>query len=371
MKYNFLSKSHILVFGLWLFLFSVSYSGYSATKPDNNSKDTIQVVSDDEFGEFTEFNANTDTSIACGGTDACSKCPNNPDNVVKEEIFTPAFWWIIAILCFTILTGFLVRHKATRQFRVLFLLASIVFLGVYRGPCPCMISSFENTVLVFAGVEFHWVNLIWFLGLIPITYIFGRVFCGWICHLGALQEFLFRPGKWNVFKGKRSRLVMKIMQYVLFVVLIVQLLIQQKIFWCKIDPFLSIYQLMLAYNYEILSAVLIGLLVISSLVSYRPFCKAVCPVGLVLGWIEKIPGAAIIGLDGGCVNCSQCSNACKINAITREEKQTKVDNEECIMCGECMDACKKTRLEIFRISKKHKSKFICNNHSCSNDINCK
>jgi len=354
MKLNlFFNKRYFLIFGLLLLLFSVSYSGYSTTKQNDNTKDTIQVKSDDEFGEFKEFNSNSDSIVACGGSNICDKCPNNPKNVTTKEIFTPAFWWIISILCFTILTGFLVKYKATRQFRVLFLLASVVFIGVYRGPCPCMISSFENTVLIFAGIEVHWVSLIWFLGLIPITYIFGRVFCGWICHLGALQEFLFRPGKWTVFTGKKSRLVMKIIQYILFVVLVVQLLIQQKIFWCKIDPFLSVFQLMLAYNFEILSAILVGLLLISSLVSFRPFCRAACPVGLVLGWVEKIPGARVIGLDGDCKNCYKCRNDCKIQAIHCNKKETKIDNQECIMCGECLDSCKQTGIGIFRKSKKY------------------
>ena len=244
-----------------------------------HSKDTIEVNTDDEFGEFKEFNensefSNSDSLADCNGVDACSKCPNNPDNVSDNEILTPTFWWVIGILCFTILTGFLVKYRATRQFRVLFLLASIVFIGIYRGACPCMISSFENTILFFAGVEINWVSLIWFLGLIPITYIFGRVFCGWICHLGALQEFLFRPGKWTIFTGRRSILVMKIIQYILLIALVIQLLIQQKIFWSKIDPFLAIYQMMLAYNYEIISGILVGLLLVTSLVSYRPFLQS-------------------------------------------------------------------------------------------------
>ena len=358
-------KFYLLSIVLCFFLFIVPHITNGANNQPIHSKDTIEVNTDDEFGEFKEFNensefSNSDSLADCNGVDACSKCPNNPDNVSDNEILTPTFWWVIGILCFTILTGFLVKYRATRQFRVLFLLASIVFIGIYRGACPCMISSFENTILFFAGVEINWVSLIWFLGLIPITYIFGRVFCGWICHLGALQEFLFRPGKWTIFTGRRSILVMKIIQYILLIALVIQLLIQQKIFWSKIDPFLAIYQMMLAYNYEIISGILVGLLLVTSLVSYRPFCRAACPIGLVLGWIEKIPGASVIGLKSDCANCSKCSNVCKIQAINQKEKETLVDNQECIMCGECLDACKKNEIGIFRISKKHPSKFTFN-----------
>jgi len=373
---NIFIKGHVLTIGLWLLLFIVPYVSNGADKLQAITEDTVTTTTDDEFGEFKEFNnnsesGNADSSANCSFSQGCGKCPNNPDNAVKDEIFTSAFWWVFGILCATILAGFLVRNKFTRRFRIPFLLASIVFLGVYKGTCPCMISSFENTVLVFAGVEVNWINLLWFLGLIPITYIFGRVFCGWICHLGALQEFLFRPGKWTVFTGDRSVKVMKIIQYVLFVALVIQLVVQQKIFWCKIDPFLAIYQIMLAYNFEILSGILIGLLLVTSLISYRPFCRSACPVGLMLGWIEKIPGASVIGLSGNCINCTQCRKACNINAIYSKGKEYILNNEECIACGECLDACKKTGLSFFRRSKVHRSKInLCKNSGFCNNLNC-
>jgi polyferredoxin len=213
--------------------------------------------------------------------------------------------------------------------------------------------------LLFAGVEFHWISIVWFLSLIPITYLFGRVFCGWICHLGALQELLYHPGRLSVFTSIKAVRIMKVLQYLFFIVLVIQLLVQQKIFWCSIDPFLSIFQMMLAYNFEILSAVLVGLLLLTSLVSYRPFCRAVCPVGLVLGWIEKIPGASVLGMKGGCISCTQCSKACNAKAITRKENMSILNNEECIMCGECIDACPKNSIGFFRLSKRNPSKVVC------------
>jgi polyferredoxin len=245
--------------------------------------------------------------------------------------------------------GILVRYRRTRPWRVFFLLGAVVFLGFVREPCPCMISSFENTVLMASGAEVQWIHLLWFLALIPITYIFGRVFCGWICHLGAIQELLYRPGRLRILTSKSAIRYMKISQYVLFFGLIIQLLVQQKIFWCTIDPFLSIFQLMLARKYEILSVFLIALILISSVLSFRPFCRAACPIGLVLGWIEKIPGASVVGITNkSCVSCINCSNACKTNAILRENKQILVDNAECIMCGDCLDSCNKDGMKISR-----------------------
>ena len=296
----------------------------------------------------------------------CASCPNSQAEITDNSPISNSTWWIIAILITTVLAGILVRFKTMRKFRFLFLLASVAIFGVYRGTCPCMISSFENTVLTFVGAEFIWYQLLWFIALIPITYIFGRVFCGWVCHLGALQELLYRPGKLRLFTSKKARIVMKVMQYILFAILVVQLVVQQEIFWCRIDPFLAIYQLMLAYNYEILSISIITLLLVTSLLSYRPFCRAACPVGLVLGWIEMIPGVSVIGLKSdSCLNCSSCAKTCKIEAIYKVNKATVIDNQECIVCGECLDDCSQTGLWFFRKSKKHPSKKSLDNKTCN------
>lgn len=337
--------------------FFLVFGGFSTTSKLYSAIPQVVEQKTSEDDEFKDFDESTDTVGRCNGD--CASCPNSQTEITDDSVIQKSTWWILAILATTLVAGILVRFKTTRKLRILFLLGSVVFFGVYRGTCPCMISSFENFILTLGGAEFVWYHLIWFIGLIPVTYLVGRVFCGWVCHLGALQELLYRPGKLKIFTSKKARIIMKILQYVLFALLVVQLVVQQEIFWCKIDPFLAIYQLMLAYNYEILSIILITLLLVTSLLSYRPFCRAACPVGLVLGWIEKIPGAAVIGLKtDSCKSCVSCSKTCNIEAIFKNNKQTILNNEECIMCGECIDSCSQSGLGICRVSKKHPSKTV-------------
>ncbi len=319
---------------------------------ESNDLDTFEDF--DEFKPFDEdgfesFSASCDAGL-CDGCESGS---------TGSSGLPGSFWWTIGILGATILSGLIIRIKnpifRTRIYNLRFftLLASVVVLGFIKGGCPCMISSFENTVLLAAGIQLRWTSLLWFLGLIPISYLLGRVFCGWICHLGALQEFLYMPGKWSFLSSRKSVRVLKIMRYVLVAALVLQLLIGQNLFWCRIDPFLSIFQLMLAYQYEYLSVLLIALLLVSSMLSFRPFCRGACPVGLVLGWVEKIPGASTIGIRTGCKSCVQCSNACKIHALYRENQEIQIDNQECIFCGECLAACKKSEIGIDRTPLPH------------------
>lgn len=322
-----------------------------------NSDDEFKDV--DEFEEFSETEKTVSQSCPSGG---CSSCKKN-----SESFLNSALIWVLGILAITILAGFFVRFEKTRKFRNIFLISSLIVLGFseLHHACPCMISSIQDTFLWIFGNDVDWRKMIWFLGLLPITYIFGQVWCGWLCHLGALQEFLYLPGKIKIFRGEKAQKTMKIIRWVLFIVLLIQLFAESRIFYCKIDPFKAIFDLgFLGSKYLVTRWILVGLLILSSLFIYRPFCKTVCPVGLMLGLISKIPGAAVIGIGGKCVGCNVCNKACDMDAITHHGKFSIIDNSECIMCGDCMDSCKQHGLSIFRKNKKHPDKIECKKDEC-------
>ena len=297
-----------------------------------------EFVSADEFESFEQVSTGEECSESCSG-EGCSG--------EKGKANTN---WVYGILLFTIVAGIFVRFKSLRSLRGLFLLSSLVILGFYRGACPCPIMSFQNGILALFGMEMQWHKLLWFVGLIPITYLLGKVWCGWICHLGALQEFLFVPGKVKILQSAKAQKIMRYTRMALLVILIAQLAITKTNLFKNIDPFKVAFNL---YSINITGWILLGLLLLSSVFIYRPFCKTVCPIGLVLGWISKIPGAAVIGVKGDCTGCVSCFRSCKINAITRDDKFSMLDNQECIACGECIQGCSKKTLQFVRKNKNH------------------
>lgn len=314
------------------------------------TEDTTTII--DEFSEFKEFSE--DTIHVCSSK--CAGCPytqNNNESSIDLTWGSSLTITLIALIL-TIIAGFLVRYNKTRNFRALFLLIGLGFFGFYNGACPCMISSFQNVILFIRGVDLDWTSMLWFIGLIPLTYIFGRVWCGWVCHLGALQEFLFRPKAFVWLRTEKASYYLKIIRYILVGILVFQLLIMGEIFWCKIDPFMGIFNISLNYNYEIISGVLIAILLISSIFSFRPFCRTACPVGIALGWISAIPGATILGLKkSNCISCKNCNETCDINAIIRRRRVSYLDNKECNVCGNCIDSCYNCGINFVRKNKKH------------------
>ena len=307
-------------------------------------EDSFLIV-DDEFSEFNEFK-----EIEKKQDPDCASCPYGGAKNRKS-----ALYWVLGSLFFTILAGIFVRFRETRYLRGIFLITAIIVLGFYHGACPCPIMSFQNLILMGVGADVHWQKIIWFVALIPITYLLGKVWCGWICHLGALQEFIFLPGRLNILKSEKSQKIMRMIRIVLLVVLIAQLIITRTNYLVKIDPFKVAFNL---FSTNITGYILLILLLISSIFIFRPFCKMICPIGLVLGWISKIPGASVIGVNNEYNACDLCSSACKINAITRDNKSSAIDNQECIACGECIDSCPQKGLSFFRKGKKGKDKSL-------------
>lgn len=247
---------------------------------------------------------------------------------------------VLSLFLATTLAGMFMEYPKFRNLRYLFLLTSLAVVGFgFGGSCPCMLKSFDNTLLFIAGNEVKWASLVLFIGLIPLTYVFGRVWCGWICHFGALQEFIHRKSKWNFWKTTKAQKVLFGVQIGVFSIWVLWLLIAQTSSICKYDPFVKIFNLNIngMVNY-----IVVGLLIVLSLFVNRPFCRAICPIGFVLGWVARIPYAQKLHIDSTCGGCGKCETVCDKGAISGEKlHKHKVDVNACILCGECISQCAK------------------------------
>lgn len=299
--------------------------------------------SPDEFEEFTNDSAVINLSS-----------PTLSSQHKKSS--STDLYWTLSVLGFTVLAGVFVRYKSTRQLRSLFLILSIAILGFYRAGCPCSIQSFQNGILLLTGNFIRWPSLILFPGLLIVTYFFGRVYCGWICHLGALQELIFKTSTFRLFQSERSQKIMRGIRITALVTLISQLLITHTNLYKQIDPFAVIFNF---YSNNFIGWMLVAIVAASSFFLYRPFCKTLCPVGLALGWVNKIPGSSVLGVKPNCTPCQLCNRSCSINAITHDSKISKLDNQECIRCGECLISCKKDAITFFKKNKQHRSVIEC------------
>ena len=229
-----------------------------------------------------------------------------------------------------------------RIVRSVFMALSIALLGFIFGPCLCVVGYVQNTVLYCMGNAFFLPSLLITLVFMMMAYIYGKYWCGWLCPLGALQEF---PYLGNFKKIRNSRFfrffqtrtaiaVMRTIQAVAFVALIVLVVIRKVPFICRFDPFKAVYMLpnIGVQLWTVLTWVLVSVLIVTSLLIYRPFCQMFCPMGMLMDLALLIPGSRRLRIKkDSCVSCGRCEKCCKMHAIRDKQIHTT-----CIYCGNCL-----------------------------------
>jgi ferredoxin len=299
-------------------------SGLSDFEQMDSTTASASKASNDEFSSF-----DSSTAVAAIPASVASPPLNMSDPLIMDPLIALAILALVAI-------G--MRYPSFVRFRGLFLLVGVAWFGFYRGGCECMIDSFQSLVLGIGSQTFAWKYLIWLGVLIIATYLFGRTWCGWLCHLGGIQDFLFRSSKIKILTSEKSQRYLRTTRYVIFTAWVLQLILMRKNVFCQYDPFKSLFNLIFT---DWISVVLLILLLVSSVLIYRPFCRTICPVGVILGWISLLPGARKMRIKTGCTNCGACSKGCDMHAIERTSDKSVIHHEYCIACGECTTTCRK------------------------------
>jgi polyferredoxin len=222
--------------------------------------------------------------------------------------------------------GFFIKSKTIQHFRPLILFASLVYFGFILKDCTCILFYFQGFVLFLMGKSAFWLSFVVMISIIVLSVVFGAIWCGWLCWLGALQEFIYQKNKWNLLKTKNAQQILIYIQTAAFVALTVWIVIAFRPVMCGYDPFVSIFKLKI-FNW--VGYITVPLLLFSSLIIYRPFCRILCPIGWMLYMVKYLPFAKKLKI-AQCTDCRKCHPHCKLNAIQNHEAL-----KTCNLCGEC------------------------------------
>ncbi|MBN2147385.1 MAG: 4Fe-4S binding protein [Anaerolineales bacterium] len=216
---------------------------------------------------------------------------------------------------------------------------------------------------------------------ILVTILIGRVWCGWICPLGTLLE-------WLPMRGRRRRApeppqsLRKVKYFLLIATLAGAVLgnlsllvfdpiaIFTRTFTTVILPgiFYSInaaeaalYRIDLLepaldwfeswargpvipsnqpiFQQNILLALLFGIILSLNLFAHRFWCRYLCPLGALLGLLSRI---ALFRprIGSACTQCSRCAQVCRPAAIETRREGFRIMPSECTVCLDCLANCK-------------------------------
>ncbi|PIE51368.1 hypothetical protein CSA37_12550 [Candidatus Fermentibacteria bacterium] len=169
---------------------------------------------------------------------------------------------------------------------------SLMVLGFGVHGCFCPLGTFQYAFaehgLAFLGLS----GVLVFLLPLVFSVFFGRVFCGWVCPMGALQEYLYKINVSGGFslKGRFKKVLSHLSQVILFGFIAVLLINRFQIVslswpapFCLIDPFHTIFSLFISG-----SLIVAGATMILAIYIRRFFCRYLCFYGAALGLLARL-----------------------------------------------------------------------------------
>jgi ferredoxin len=224
----------------------------------------------------------------------------------------------------------------------------------------------------------------WALLIVAITFLFGRVFCNWMCPYGTLHQFvgwLFdnRTGPKRIAQNRYHPA-----QYLKYSILIVFLIMSAMgaLQIGLLDPIVMMYRAVATFFAPILDLLFgrvggasealgadsawldalkfspgvehrifvgsfwIGVIflffVLMNLWKPRFFCRFVCPLGALLGVIASKSVFRINRIVDKCTDCDLCLLRCE----GASDPQAQVRQAECFGCMNCIDDCPEDAIEF-------------------------
>jgi len=224
--------------------------------------------------------------------------------------------------------------------------------------------------------------------LLLLTFLFGRVYCSFICPAGIFQDIFIRFSKWKRFrKNKRKRRFSfhkssNILRYSILGLTVILFFFGSTHLLLYLDPYSNFgrmaanlfrpvvifgnnlladhlmakdnYALYHITIYNVTTAALIAsiaiflLFGILSVIRGRLFCNTLCPVGGLLSLFSRYSLFRISFDKETCNNCGLCERSCKAECINSKEQT--VDTSRCVGCFNCLSSCKKRNAIHYRFA---------------------
>lgn len=228
--------------------------------------------------------------------------------------------------------------------RLLFLAATLGFIGWYAqgqlsivnilGVVKAAAKDFDLTFMMYDPI-----SVILWVYVLGTLAVWGRgTFCGWLCPFGAFQEFAAQAGRrlglpqyqlpprWDARLG--------LLKYAVLAAVVAGTVWNATLAetLAEVEPFKT--TITLGFQREWPFVAYAAALLLAGSVTFKPYCRFLCPLGAGLALGGRLRRWAWIPRRRECGSpCQLCARRCRYNAIRRDGS---IAYDECFQCLDCV-----------------------------------
>jgi polyferredoxin len=181
-------------------------------------------------------------------------------------------------------------------------------------------------------------------GVLLMTLLLRRAFCGYVCPIGTISEWArrgaVRIGIPAIPVPNRLDRVLALLKYPVLIVILYITFRSGELLFRGFDP---CYALISRHGKDITywAYVVSGGILIGSLLIMLPFCRWLCPLAAVLAPFSRLGLMRVRRHAEPCVDCGKCTKACPMALPV--DQTLSVSASRCTTCLDCVAACPKAK----------------------------
>ncbi|MFH1943849.1 MAG: 4Fe-4S binding protein [bacterium] len=217
---------------------------------------------------------------------------------------------VVVLIAALSLASFFALKQRSRRNVFLLMVFSLIYFGFYRKGCICSVGAIQNMIYALFHSDYTIPLMVIAFFVIPLvfTLFFGRTFCAAVCPLGAIQDaVVLKPNK---VPGWLAH-VLSLFPYIYLGLAVLFAATGAGFIICQYDPFVGIFRFGASFNMVVLG---VSMLVLGTVVA-RPYCRFLCPYGVLLNWMSRLSKKHITITPDLCNNCRLCEESCPFGAI--------------------------------------------------------
>lgn len=180
------------------------------------------------------------------------------------------------------------------------------------------------------------------MGAIVAAALAGALFCGWLCPLGSVQEWVGRLGRlllgrrYNRLVPKKADRALSFLRYAVLGLLVIQTVRFGVATMTTLNPARALMHVWTGGAFVAGLAVL-AVVLLGSLAVERPWCRWICPFGALQGLLARVSPWTIRRSESACISCGKCARACPF--LIAVDQVAAVRDGRCNRCTHCVAAC--------------------------------